>query len=340
MWTRDAGNCGQTVKSCEKRVPFIPSSYQAPWFLRNGHAHTVFPAIFRSIPKVSYTRERLELDDGDFLDLDWSRVDGDNAVIIAHGLEGSSQRRYVKGMVRTFNRQGWDAVALNFRGCSGEPNRLLRFYHSGVSEDLWNVAQHAEQQGYKRIGLIGFSLGGNVALKLLGELGNETPEWLIGGVGISVPCDLKASSESMARLINRPYMKRFISDLHAKIRAKQLTFPNELDDSDYIQIKTFRHFDDRYTAPLHGFRDAEDYWAQCSSLFFLETIRRPTLLLNAADDPFLACECYPKDLAHHHDYLHLEIPAHGGHAGFVGSKLRGENYYSEQRTFEFLNEIH
>ena len=299
----------------------------------------MFPVIFRRIPEVSYIRERLELDDGDFLDLDWSRVGGDHVVIIAHGLEGSSQRRYVKGMVRMFNQHEWDAVALNFRGCSGEPNRLLRFYHSGVSDDLWDVAEHVSRQRYKRIGLLGFSLGGNVALKLLGELGDTTPEWLIGGVGISVPCDLKTSSESMARLINRPYMMRFISDLHAKIRAKRMRFPDELDDSGYNRIKTFRHFDDRYTAPLHGFRDAEDYWAQCSSRFFFKTIRRPALLVNAADDPFLGSDCFPTDLARRHDFLHLEIPTHGGHVGFVENNHRDNNYYSERRAFEFLNGI-
>jgi uncharacterized protein len=317
-------------------VPVILSAYRAPWFLHNGHAHTIYPALRRRITGVRYERERLELDDGDFLDLDWSRAGGPSVVLIAHGLEGSAEGTYMKGMVRAFNRRGWDAVALNFRGCSGESNRLARFYHSGATEDLWQVTEHVARQGYRGVALVGFSLGGNVTLKLLGELGGGVPAWLLGGVAISVPCDLKASAEVMARPVNRAYMKRFLRDLHAKLRAKQKRFPKELDDSGYGKIRGFREFDDRYTAPLHGFRDAEDYWARCSARFFLAPIRRPTLLLSAADDPFLAPECFPREIAGSHEWLHLEVPAHGGHVGFAGGGLRRDEYFSERRALEFL----
>jgi uncharacterized protein len=317
-------------------VPVIASAYCAPWFLRNGHAQTIFPVLFRRIPGVRYERERLELEDGDFLDLDWSRVGSRSALIITHGLEGSSQSGYVKGMARAFNRRGWDAVALNFRGCSGESNRLLRSYHSGASDDLWRVVEHVAQSGCERVVLVGFSLGGNVALKLVGELGNDAPRWLTGAVGISVPCDLKSSAEAMALPVNRLYMKRFLRDLRGKLRAKQPRFPRELDDSGYNRLRTFRHFDDRYTAPLHGFRDAEDYWGKSSARFYLETIRRPALLLNAADDPFLAPECFPNEVAAGHQWFHLEVPANGGHVGFVGGGLRRDEYFSERRAVEFL----
>ena len=315
----------------------IPSVYQPPWFLRNGHAQTVYPVLRRRLPEVRYERERLELADGDFLDLDWSRAGGRNVVIVSHGLEGSSQRDYVKGMVRTFNRRGWEAVAWNYRGCSGEPNRLLRFSHSGASDDLWQVVEAVARHGYERVGLVGFSIGGNLTLKLLGELGERTPQWLVGGVAVSVPCDLKSSAEVMASRENRPYMERFLAELHQKIRAKQARFPKALDDANYASLKTFRDFDDRYTAPLHGFRDADDYWARSSSRFFLEPIRRPALLLNAADDPFLSPECFPEAIAARHDWLHLEVPAHGGHVGFVGNGLRPDEYYSERRAWEFLS---
>lgn len=317
-------------------MPIIPSAYRAPWFLRNSHAHTIYPVIRRRLSGVGYQRERVELDDGDFLDLDWSRVGGSSVVIVAHGLEGCSQAGYVKGMVRAFNRRAWDAIALNFRGCSGEPNRLLRSYHSGATDDLWRAAEHAAQRGYQRVALIGFSLGGNVVLKLAGELGERAPAWLTGVVGISVPCDLKNSTEVMARPVNQFYMKRFLSNLRAKVRAKQARFPREMDDSGYARLKTFRHFDDRYTAPIHGFRDAEDYWAQCSANFFLAAIRRPALLLNAADDPFLGSSCFPREQAGEHPWLHLEVPAHGGHVGFVGGGLRPDEYFSERRALEFL----
>jgi len=317
-------------------VPVIPSAYRAPWFLDNGHLHTIYPVLCRRVAGVCYERERLELNDGDFLDLDWSLVGGGNVVVIAHGLEGSSGSSYVRGMARAINRRGWDAVALNFRGCSGEPNRLARSYHSGATDDLWRTAEHVRQKGYERVALVGFSLGGNVTLKLLGELGDRAPEWLIGGVGISVPCDLKSSAEAMARLANSIYMRRFLVDLRAKLRAKQSRFPKEMDDSGYHRVRTFRHFDDRYTAPLHGFRDAEDYWARCSSRFTLDAIRRPALLLNAADDPFLAPECFPHEAAARNEWLHLETPEHGGHVGFVGGGLRPDEYYSERRVLEFI----
>ena len=317
-------------------MPVISSDYHPPWFLRNGHAQTLYPVLFRHVGDVGYVRERLELADGDFLDLDWVRTGGRAAVIVSHGLEGSSRRRYVKGMVRACARRGWDAVAWNCRGCSGEPNRLRQFYHSGSSGDLRQVAEHVAGRGYQRVALVGFSLGGNMTLKLLGEWGAQTPKWLAGAVGMSVPCDLKASAETMAGFANHAYMRRFLGDLRVKIRSKQARFPVELDDSNFAALKTFRDFDDRYTAPLHGFRDAEDYWTQSSSRYFLETIRRPALLLNALDDPFLAASCFPRELAAGHEWLHLEMPAHGGHVGFVGGGTWAGEYFSERRAGEFL----
>ena len=318
-------------------VPVISSAYEAPWYLRNGHTHTVYPALRRRVDGLVYSRERLELEDGDFLDLDWSRVGGAGTALIAHGLEGSAQAGYVKGMARAFNRRGWNAVALNFRSCSGEPNRLLRLYHSGVSDDLHRAAAHvARAAGGGPVALVGFSLGGNVVLKLLGELGGEAPAWLAGGVAISVPCHLKASAVVMARPINRPYMKRFLGDLRSKLQAKIQQYPGRLSEEGYEEIESFRQFDDRYTAPLHGFRDAEDYWARCSAVFLLDRIRRPALLLNSEDDPFLASECFPAELAARQEWFHLEVPRHGGHVGFVGKGLRPDEYYSERRALEFF----
>jgi predicted alpha/beta-fold hydrolase len=306
----------------------------------------MFPVLCRRVGGVTYRRERLELEDGDFLDLDWALAKPTAAeagrhkskvVIIAHGLEGSAQGTYVKGMVRAFTRRGWDVLALNFRGCSGESNRLLRSYHSGATADLKHVSEHAVSIGYRQVALVGFSLGGNVVLKLLGEWGAEAPAWLVGGVGISVPCDLKASAGAMARWSNRLYMSRFLISLRSKLRAKQARFPVECDDSGYGRVRTFRDFDERYTAPMHGFRDAEDYWARCSARFFLEAIRRPALLLSALDDPFLAPECFPRELAAKHEWLHLEMPSRGGHVGFVGSGLFPGEYYSERCAATFLD---
>lgn len=318
-------------------MPVVPSSYDAPWWLGNGHAHTVFTSLSRRVRGVLYVRERLELDDGDFLDLDWSRVgSGRQVVIVSHGLEGSSAAVYVLGMVRAFNRRGWDAVAWNQRGCSGEPNRLLRMYHSGVSDDLLRVARQAADLGYERIGLVGFSLGGNVTLKLAGELGAEPPAWLVGAVGISVPVDLAGSAAVMAGWSSRIYMQRFLVSLRGKIRAKQARFPELLDDTGYHRVRTFRDFDGRYTAPIHGFAGAEDYWTKSSSLRVLGEVRTPTLLLNALDDPFLSPSCFPDAIAQVNELLHLETPKRGGHVGFWGGGIVRDETYAERRAVEFL----
>jgi predicted alpha/beta-fold hydrolase len=317
-------------------VPLLESSYQAPLLLRNGHAQTVFPFLKRTVAEVNYTRERLELNDGDFLDLDWSTVGSARCLIVSHGLEGSSEGIYVRGMVRAFNRRGWDALAWNFRGCSGEVNRNFRLYHSGSTDDLDRVVQRTLRQGYGQIAVLGFSLGGNVTLKWLGEQGSAVPVGLTGGVAISTPCDLRSSAEVMARPFNQPYMTRFLSDLREKIRRKQAQFPARISDAGFETIRTFREFDDRYTAPIHGFRDAEDYWAKASSRAYLDRIRVPVLLLNAGDDPFLSPECFPRDLAAASPWLSLEAPARGGHVGFVGGGLRDDEYYSERRALEFL----
>lgn len=317
-------------------MPLVESTYQAPLLLRNGHAHTVYPHLKRSVPEVRYTRERLELDDGDFLDLDWSPVGSAKCLVVSHGLEGSSEAVYARGMVRAFNRRGWDAVAWNFRGCSGEVNRNFRLYHSGATDDLDRVVRRTAEQGYGQIAVLGFSLGGNLTLKWLGECGASVPAWLTGGVAISTPCDLRSSAEVMARPFNQPYMARFLADLRDKVRRKQAQFPGRIDDAGYETIRSFREFDDRYTAPIHGFRDAEDYWAQASSRFYLERIRVPVLLLNAKDDPFLSPECFPAELAAASPWLHLEAPARGGHVGFVGNGLRDDEYYGERRALEFL----
>lgn len=321
-------------------MPLIEtSSYKAPRLLRDGHAATVYPSVSRRVEGVTYRRRRIGLPDGDFLDLDESPAGPTaatrRAVVVSHGLEGHSQRSYVLGMVRAFNRAGWDAVAWNFRGCSGEPNRTLSFTHSGASGDLAAVVEAVRASGYPEVALVGFSLGGNLTLKYLGELGERTPPWLVGAVALSVPCDLKGSAEAMGTMGNRIYMRRFLSDLKERLRTKVEQFPGRLSLEGYESIRTFREFDDRYTAPLHGFRDAEEYWARSAALGYLEGLRVPTLLVNAADDPFLSAACFPRELARDSRWLHLEVPSHGGHVGFA--QFGGDGtYWSEARALSFL----
>lgn len=291
------------------------------------------------MPDVHYARERITTPDDDVLDLDWSRAGARRVAILSHGLEGSSERGYMRGMAHALNRAGWDALAWNFRGCAGEPNRTLRFYHSGATDDLHTVIQHVISTGrYDSIALIGFSLGGNITLKYLGERGTDLDPAIAGGIAFSVPCDLRSSAMRLAHPANSIYMRRFLATLRQKVREKMKLMPGSLHDAGLDDISTFQEFDDAYTAPLHGFRDAEDYWHQCSSRRYLEGIRLPALLVNAKDDPFLAPECFPVKEARSSPYLFLEIPSSGGHVGFLGRDATNR-YWMEARAVAFLSEI-
>lgn len=308
--------------------------YTPPPFLKGGHLSTIYPALFRKADPEIYRRERIDTWDEDFLDLDWACIGSSRLVIISHGLEGSSRRGYVTGMARAMNRAGFDALAWNFRSCSGEPNRLLKSYHNGVTDDLAWVIRHAEEVArYRSIDLIGFSLGGNLTLNYLGR--ERVARSIRRAVVFSVPCDLKGSAKMLSKPSNILYMKRFLHDLHQKIREKMAIMPHRISDDGYENIKTFKAFDDRYTAPIHGFRDAEDYWHQCSSKPILGEISIPTLIVNAANDPFLSTSCYPVKEAARSRYVTLEIPSHGGHVGFALFN-KEELYWSEKRAAHWL----
>jgi len=312
------------------------SSYSPPRFLRGGHSQTLFPALFRRVARVTEECERLELGDGDFLDLFWKRRGADRLAILCHGLEGNAHAAYIQGMAAALYRRGWDVLAWNFRGCGGERNRLPRFYHSGATADLRAVVEHAlASHPAERADLIGFSLGGNLLLKYLGEAPRSLPGRLGRAVAFSVPCELACSSEALARRGNSIYMWNFLRALRAKVREKHPLFPEKIRVDGLGGIRTFRDFDDRYTAPLHGFRDAEDYWSQSSSRQFLPGILVPTLLVNALNDPFLGPRCYPRAEASMSRTFHFETPAEGGHVGFVPRGSCGE-YWSESRAAEFL----
>ena len=312
------------------------SDYQAPLFFRNGHRQSIYPTIFRKVDGVYYRREKITTPDDDFLDLDWMSGGSDKLAIISHGLEGNSSRTYVKGMVKAVTDAGFDALAWNFRGCGGTINRRPKLYHSGFYEDLETVIEHVFQHcKYREINLIGFSMGGNVSLIYLGRKGNTIDGRIKKCIAFSVPCDLKAGSEEIAKAGNQIYMKRFLRLLHEKIKAKKDAFPDLFDDHDYAAIKNFYDFDNRYTAPLHGFIDAFDYWQQCSSKQFIKDIRVQTLLVSALDDPFLAEACYPFKESAANPRVSLETPRHGGHVGFVTFK-RNNLYWSEERCVAFL----
>ncbi len=312
-------------------MPVVTSSYQAPRLLRGGHLQTLLPVMLPRTQSELGKHERLELPDGDFLDLRWHHAGNRRLAILSHGLEGSAEATYVRQMTAALLRAGWNVLAWNFRGCGGVENRLLRSYHSGESGDLRQVIEHASD-AYPQIALVGFSLGGNITLKCVGEM---PAHWqVVAAVAISAPVDLASSARVLdERRDNRVYLKRFLKTLTAKMEAKKRRFPDGLDTRGIHRIKTIREFDDRYTAPLHGFRDAEDYWARASSLPHLSRIQIPALLLNALDDPLLTTPSFPQELAFHSSALHLETPTHGGHVGFLDGLLRS---WHVRRTVEFL----
>jgi len=318
-------------------MPLIPSSpYQPPFHLFNKHLETIVPSIFRKVT-ATYKRERIELIDGDFLDLDWLSKDRDKLVIVSHGLEGNSDRHYAKGMASYFFQRGWDSLAWNCRGCSGEINRLPRFYHHGATEDLGAVVDHAIKKKYSHIVLIGFSMGGSMTLKYLGEKKGSVSKAIKSAVVFSVPCDLGSSARELEKPTNKFYLNRFLKKLGVKMQTKSLLFPKQISTVGFEKIKSFREFDNRYTAPLHDFADADDFYTKASCGPYLPAIQIPTLIINALNDPFLPDACYPFDLAKNHDFIHLETPARGGHVGFsLLSKL--ENWM-EQRAFEFSSAL-
>lgn len=303
----------------------------------SGHVQTLFPPFFRPMADACYERERFETSDGDFVDLDWSRGDGsEGLVFILHGLEGHSRRKYVLGMVKAAREHGLDAVAMNFRGCSGEPNRKVAMYHSGWTRDLHEALLMIASMGrYRSVDLVGFSLGGNVILKYLGENPPIIPEVVRGAAAISVPCDLEDSARALARPQCALYTRYLLDQLRKKIIEKSRLFPGELDIEGVEKLRTFRQFDDRFTAPLHGFRDALDYWRRSSSRHYLSGIDRRTCIINAANDPFLGPRCYPVQEVRANECLNLLTPPTGGHVGFVGSG-RGGMYWSEWTTMRFL----
>lgn len=313
------------------------NSYKPPFYQFNAHLQTILPSLLRKVKNMPFQRERIITADQDFLDLDWHRSGpSDTLLIVSHGLEGDSQRPYVKGMIRAFASQGCHGLGWNFRGCSGEPNLQERFYHSGATEDLEAVIRHVRKQNiYKRIILSGFSLGGNLSLKYLGERKENLYPELWKAAVFSVPLHLSSSSKKISERSNWIYNKRFLRRLEQKIRLKEAKMPGTFDISALNDIKTLREFDDAYTAPLHGFENAEAYYEHCSALNFLQGISIPTLILNAKNDPFLSTQCYPFEQLAQHSFVTFEAPEEGGHVGFAPAD-GGDLYYSERRALEFV----
>lgn len=318
-------------------MPIIKSHYNPPHIFKNGHFSTIHAGLYRSVSGVYQKRERITLNDQDFIDLDWSYAayhkNVSKLIVILHGLEGNAQRAYIKGTAKIFNRNGYDAVGMNFRSCSGEPNRLFRSYNAGATEDLREVIEYivANFPQYEHIVLKGFSLGGNMLLKYLGEA-IPIPEQVKAAIAISVPCQLEGSLKQMQRLENYLYNRMFIRHLHEKLKIKHKAFPNLIKLEDIKKANSMLHIDNLYTSTAHGFEDAYDYYKKCSSRQFIPYIKIPTLLINAQNDSFLSKCCFPIEEAEKNTNFYLEMPKYGGHVGFYDID---DVYYNEKRAFDF-----
>ncbi len=319
-------------------MPLVTSTYKAPFLFRNGHWASIYPSVFRKIHGVVTTRERITTPDEDFLDLDWSKKGHSKLLLVLHGLEGDASRPYVQGMMKLFNQNGYDGVGMNFRGCSGEINRSLRMYHNGEIEDVGFVLDYiGRNYDYKEIVLIGFSLGGNVALNYVARNGQNVHPLLKKAVAFSVPTDLVESAKVLdgGWFNSNVYVRRFLKQLYEKARLKEQQYPGTFDLKAVKNYTTFYDFDHNVTAKVSGFAGALDYYTKASSLPHLKSIAIPTLIVNAKNDSFLSETSYPYQIAKQHQKLFLEVPKHGGHVGFVQFGKDGV-YYSEKRALEFV----
>lgn len=340
---KETGGRGSERRLCchavEDGARFVPA-----WWLPGPHAQTIGANLLRRRAGVTYRRERLELDDGDFLDLDWALREGDDGVplvVVLHGLEGGPTSTYVLEMHRALARQGLASVTLSLRSCSGEPNRLPRMYHSGETGDLTFVlATLRRRHPHRPLGAAGFSLGGNMLLKYLGECGRDGsgPALVDAAAAVSVPFDLQAGLAKLERGPSRAYHRYLLRKLLRKARSKLEILRGHADLERLLAVRSIRAFDDLLTAPLHGFRDAADYYARCSSNQFLASIRVPTLLVHSEDDPFLPAGSVPHAETAANPHLEACFTPRGGHVGFVTGPPWRPRFWAERTVAGFLAE--
>ena len=325
----------------------IKTTFKPAWWLNNAHLQTLYPALMRKTPPpTGLRRERLITPDNDFIDIDWCGDGNQPLIILLHGLTGSSQSGYIKGLQIALFTQGFRSVALNFRGCSGEYNHSARCYHSGETEDIHFLYQTLRQREPDTpFAAVGFSLGGNVLLKWLGEQGNRLS--LFAAIAVSVPLVLSTCATKLDNGFSKIYRENLLCELKHHVRAKQrylkklgkLKEANRIEQlGDLSSIKSFWQYDDRVVAKLHGFKNVQDYYGRSSSRQFLKSITITTLLIQARDDPFMTEDVLP-DLDELSSSIGLEITQGGGHVGFIAGEIPFKpRYWLEQRIPEFLKQ--
>ena len=311
--------------------------FRPAWWLTNAHLQTLWPSLFRRTRAPALRREKFELSDGDFIELDWTKAREDApTVLLLHGLEGSRESHYIRGMLQSVESNGWCGLVMHFRGCGGSPNRHARTYHSGETGDLDEVVNALQTRSPDRkLVIIGYSLGGNVLLKWLGERGTDAN--VAGAVSVCTPLLLSEAAASLERGFSRLYQWWLIKHLRKRIRDKFRTLPSPIDLSELDAWRTFRLFDDNVTAPLHGFVDVDDYYERSSARQFLSAIQVPTLIIQAADDPFMNVSVLPaaEELS---ASTKLEVIPNGGHVGFVAGRYpMFARYWLDERISEFIS---
>ncbi len=315
-----------------------PELYRAPRWLRGGHAQTIYPALFLRGRRPRYRRERWDTPDADFIDVDFVDTGSAGAprVVLFHGLEGSSSSHYAVALMRALARERWNGAVVHFRGCSGELNRLPRAYHSGDAPEIGWILERLAQAGGP-LYAVGVSLGGNALLKWLGESGDGALACLRAAAAVSAPLDLMAAGAALGQGLNRIYTRMFLATLRDKSLAKLERFPGLFDRGRMLAARNLREFDDVVTAPLHGYRDTDDYWTRASAKPVLAAVSVPTLVLNARNDPFLPARHLPQPSEVSARVL-LEQPAEGGHAGFAAGAFPGNLDWLPQRLLAFFGE--
>lgn len=320
-------------------MPLLISDFEVTRPFRNGHFNTFYRPLFMK-DKAKYERTRITTWDDDFIDLDFSKVGSKTLVLLIHGLEGSSESKYMTSCTNLFNSKGLDVVCFNLRGCSGEDNLLLSTYHSGKTEDVEFVVNHLiDNYDYDEIVIVGFSLGGNLTLKYIGEQSDNIPKKVKGGIAVSVPIDIASAEKEMDKLKNKMYVEIFFKTMKNKVLEKAYKFPEyNLDKKKLFKATKFKHLEHLYTAPIFGFDSPEDYWEKASAKPHLPNIKVPTLLINARDDSFLSKECYPNKEALESKYFYFLETKYGGHCGFMSSFKPEENKWVEKRIYDFMKE--
>jgi len=310
----------------------------SPFLLfRNPHIHTIYARFAREVINFPVENETIDLPDGDILEIGLARSNRNRLVVLVHGLEGRADAPYMRSTGKVFHSFGWDVLTWSFRGCGYQPNKLLRSYNSGYTGDLSYLIDKYKSL-YDEIVLVGFSVGGNLCLKYLGEAPETIPENVKGAVAISSPIDLGHTADQLKKGVNRIYLAYFLKSFKDKLNIKRPFYPDVLGPNFFKGVRNFEDYDNRFTAPWFGYRNAREYWEDASCERFLEKITKPTLFLTAQDDTFFRGANLPKGLALQNEHLHVQAVPKGGHVGFFEG-LRVRSSWMELRALSFLTKF-